>query len=136
MQTTGAAHSRNDETVIETQQQSWIAWLLGVALLGVVVGAAVRRSEAAAFTQLLDQASPWWILLALVLQGGTYLAQAEVFRLAPHAAGARLPRAFLYQLSLAKLFLDQALPSAGVSSAVVVARALRERDVVPGAVAA
>jgi len=38
---------------------------------------------------------------ALVLQVGTYLAQAGVFRLAPHASGARLPRALPYQLSLA-----------------------------------
>jgi len=109
MQTAAAPHSRNDETVIETHQQSWIPWVLGVALLGGVVVTALDRSEASAFTQLFDQASPWWLVLALVLQGGTYLAQAEVFRLAPHASGARLPRAFLYQLSLAKLFFDQAL---------------------------
>jgi hypothetical protein len=114
----------------------WIAWLLGAALLAAVIGAALHVSEGRAFARLLEQASPGWLLLAFALQAATYLAQAEIFRIAPHAAGAVLSRAFLYQLSLAKVFLDQALPPAGISSAAVAAKALQQRGVARGPVAA
>ena len=46
-----------------------------------------------------------------------------------------LPLTAAYELSLAKLFIDQALPSAGIGSTIVVAKAL-ERRAVPRAVVA
>ena len=54
---------------------------------------------------------------------------------APRAAGYRLSLTAAYELSLAKLFIDQALPSAGIGSTIVVAKAL-ERRAVPRAVVA
>ncbi len=66
----------------------------------------------------------------------TYLAQGEVFR-APvrgtrHHIGAKL----VYELSLVKLFMDQALPSAGISSTVFVAKSLQRNSIPRRVVAA
>ncbi len=77
----------------------------------------------------MGQAKPGWLLVAILLQAATYVAQAEVLGGAPRATGVSLPRRWLYQLSLTKLFLDQALPSAGLSSTVVIVRALGQRGV-------
>ena len=82
-----------------------------------------------------ERAKPWWLVLAVCLQGATYLAQGEIFRRVPRAAGYRLSLTAAYELSLAKLFIDQALPSAGIGSTIVVAQAL-ERRAVPRAVVA
>jgi Mg2+-importing ATPase len=105
----------------------WLAWVLGAAVLAAVVVAALHLSEEREFARLVEQAQPGWLLVALVLQAATYLAQAEVIRGAPHATRVALPRGWLYQLSLTKLFLDQALPSAGLSSTVVIVKALEQR---------
>ena len=81
-------------------------------------------AEERAFVTLLKQARPWWLLWALGLQAMTYVAQAEVWRIVLHSAGAQLPFGIAYRLSLAKLFVDQALPSVGLSGTVVVTQAL------------
>jgi uncharacterized protein (TIRG00374 family) len=107
----------------------WLAWVLGAAVLAAVVIAALHFSEQREFARLVGQAKPGWLLVAIMLQAATYLAQAEVLRGAPRAAGVSLPRRWLYQLSLTKLFLDQALPSAGLSSTVVIVKALQQRAV-------
>jgi Mg2+-importing ATPase len=107
---------------------SWLPWVLGSALLAAVVTAAVQVAQEREFARLLEDAQPAWIGVAVVLQAATYLAQAEVFRAAiPRRAHVSLTRGWLYELSLTKLFLDQALPSAGVSSTVVIAKALESR---------
>jgi Mg2+-importing ATPase len=59
-----------------------------------------------------------------LLQAATYLAQAGVWLTAVRAAGHPMSVANAYRLSVAKLFVDQALPSAGVSGTVVMAKAL------------
>jgi Mg2+-importing ATPase len=114
----------------------WVPWVLGVAALAAVIVVSLHVSEGREFLRLLERARPAWLALAVVLQGATYLAQAEVFAVVPRQSGKRLARLWLYQLSLTKLFLDQALPPAGISSAVVVAQALERRGVSRGAVAA
>jgi Mg2+-importing ATPase len=84
-----------------------LRWLLGGALLAGVVAIALHFSEGREFVRLREQAQPSWLLLAVLLQAATYLAQAEVFRGAPRGAGFSLARRWLYGLSLTKLFLDQ-----------------------------
>lgn len=116
---------------------SWLPWVLGSALLGAVVAAAAQLAEEREFARLVEEAQPEWLLVAAVCQAVTYLAQAEVFRAAiPRQAHASLRRGWLYELSLTKLFLDQALPSAGVSSTVVIVKALESRRVLRGTAAA
>ena len=105
----------------------WLVWLLGGAVLAVVVGIALHLSEGRAFVQLARRIEPWWLLVAVALQAVTYLAQGEIWCAIARAARFGLPRRASYTLSLAKLFVDQALPSAGISGTVVVARSLETR---------
>lgn len=116
---------------------SWLPWVLGSALLAAVVAAAAQLAEEREFARLVEEAQPGWFLVAVALQAATYLAQAEVFRAAiPRDARASLRRGWLYELSLTKLFLDQALPSAGMSSTVVIVKALESHGASRGAAAA
>jgi len=98
--------------------------------------AATHLAEEREFTHLLEQAKPSWLAVAVALQAGTYLAQAEVFRAVPRPRGVFLSGGWLYQLSLTKLFLDQALPSAGMSSTLLIVNALELRGVSREAAAA
>lgn len=131
----------SESGVVVDQQQgsrlSWLPWVLGSALLAAVVAAAAHVAEEREFARLVEQAQPKWLLIAVVFQAATYRAQAEVFRSAiPREALASLRRSWLYELSLTKLFIDQALPSAGVSSTVVIVKALENRGVSRAAAAA
>jgi hypothetical protein len=112
----------------------WLPWLVGAALLVAVVAAALRFSEEQAFVRLVQRAEPGWLVLAVFLQAGTYLAQGGIWRRVGAAAGYQLSRTAAFELGLAKLFADQTLPSAGVSSGVLIAKALEWRQVAPTAV--
>ena len=46
----------------------WISWILGAALLAAVVGGALHFSEERAFVRLAEQARPWWLAVAVLLQ--------------------------------------------------------------------
>ena len=106
-------------------------WFAGILVLGGVVTTALRTTAADDFVALAERAQPSWLLLALALQLGTYLAQGEVWRQTCRAGGAILPNRDALILSLAKLFADQALPSGGISGSVVVSKALDARGLEP-----
>lgn len=107
----------------------WFSWIFGFAMLAAVIIAALHFSEEQEFLRLAERAQPWWLAVAIVLQVGTYLAQGETWRVVTRAAGIVLPLWVAFKLSLAQLFISQALPSGGVSGTVVVARALELRGV-------
>ena len=111
------------------RRSGWLAWIFGAALLAAVVSVALHFSEGREFVLLAESAEPSWLLLALLLQAATYVPQAEIWRRVSRAAGFPLPLGPLYALSLAKLFIDQALPSAGLSGTIVMARSLEDRGV-------
>ena len=113
---------------------TWLPWLLGAALLALVIGAALHLSDGREFVSLAEHATPQWLAVSLLLQAATYIAQGEIWRRAGSAAGTPLREADAFGLSLAKLFADQALPSAGISGSLVVARALRHRGMYDQAV--
>ena len=107
----------------------WLPWLLGTAALAVVVFVALHVTEERAIMDLFHQSRPAWLVLALALQAGTYLAQAGVWRVVLQRARASVPFTYACRLSLAKLFIDQAVPSMGVSGAAIVARSLEKTGV-------
>ena len=109
--------------------RNWIVWLVGAALLGTVVSLAVHFSEEHAFARLLDEAHPRWLLLAGILQATTYFAEAEVWRAVTQASAMRVSLGRLYRLSVAKLFVDQAIPSGGLSGTLLYVQALRRTGV-------
>jgi Mg2+-importing ATPase len=94
-----------------------------------VIAAALHFSEAREFVRLAEKAEPWWLLVALALQAATYVAQGEVWRVVVRASQVPVARGVVYVLSLVKLFLDQAVPSAGISGSIGFARALEQRGV-------
>jgi Mg2+-importing ATPase len=114
----------------------WVPWFLGAALLAAVIVAATHLSEERAFVRIAQQAAPWWLAVAALLQAGTYAAQGGIWRRVAGAAGCPLSRATAFELSLAKLFTDQALPSGGLSSSILIAKALERRRIRAGAVEA
>jgi Mg2+-importing ATPase len=108
---------------------TWLSWFVGTALLAAVVLAVLHIAEAESFARLVEQAEPAWLAAALALQAATYLAQGEIWRAVMRAAGVPLSLGSAYRLSLIKLLVVQALPSSGLSGAVVVAGALRRSGV-------
>jgi Mg2+-importing ATPase len=104
----------------------WITWLLGAAMLGAVVGLALHFTDAQSFARLLTQTQPMWLICAVGLQVLTYAAQGQIFRTVFKAGAQHLSLGQAARLSLMKLFVDQALPSSGLSGAfAVVASFLR-----------
>lgn len=114
----------------------WLAWLLGAALLVSVIAGGMHFSDDRAFVRLAERAEPRWLAAALLLQLGTYVAQGGIWRRVATACGSGLSHRTAFELSLAKLFVDQALPSAGVSSSVLIAKALGRRRLPTSAVKA
>ncbi|MBV2132220.1 flippase-like domain-containing protein [Pseudomonas sp. MAP12] len=108
----------------------WLSWLLGAAALAAVVAVALHLSEARDLKRLLQEAQPAWFALALLLQALTYLAQGQIYRQVVHAGGAILTLRSACRLGLVKLFVDQALPTYGLSGALAVTAAF-ERLAVP-----
>ena len=113
----------------------WLPWVLGSALLVAVIAAGLHYSEGRDWIRLVQQAHPAWLTVAIALQISTYLAQGGIWRLAG-ATTRRLSRVKAFELSLVKLFADQAIPTAGLSSSVLVSRGLKHYRVPTGAVKA
>jgi uncharacterized protein (TIRG00374 family) len=111
-------------------------WWFGLALMAAVILVAAHWTEGREFALLLRRAAPEWLLLAALLQAATYLAQAAVWRVVLLRARAHTPLRDLYTLSVAKLFVDQAVPSAGISGSLLIVRGLERRGVERGPVMA
>lgn len=110
--------------------RGWLSFLLGLALLAGVIVVATHFSEEESFVRLTRQAQPAWLIAALALQAVTYVSQGEIWRLVGRAAASPVSLLLAYKLALAKLFFDQAIPSAGLSGTLAVARLL-EQDGLP-----
>jgi Mg2+-importing ATPase len=110
---------------MSSSRATWPSWIVGAALFAVVVAVGLHYSEAAALLALAQHARPEWLLVALGLQAATYAAQGQIWRLVARGAGRALPVRSAYEISLAKQFVDQALPSAGISGSALAANALQ-----------
>jgi uncharacterized protein (TIRG00374 family) len=111
----------------------WLAWLSGILLL-VVVGIVIsRRGEELKFAELLKHARPSWLVLAVLLQIGTYACAAGAWHRVLARQKIKTSLLQLIPLGLAKLFMDQVVPSAGLSGTLLVVKALKRRGVPDGA---
>ena len=111
----------------------FVSLAFGLAVLAAVVVFATHQSEELAFAQLVLRSQPAWLLLGLALQMGTYLADALIWDGVLRRANISRPLRSYVGLGLAKLFMDQAIPSVGLSGTLLVLRAL-DRRAVPRAV--
>ena len=110
----------------------WISWLFGLAILVAVALFVAYRSEEQEFARLVAHAQPPWLLLGLLLQLGTYIADARIWQRIIVRAGISRPLWSYMSLSLAKLFMDQVVPSGGISGTLLVIRALDRRGIPRG----
>jgi Mg2+-importing ATPase len=107
----------------------WVSLAFGLAVLAAVVVFATHHSQELAFAQLVLTARPVWLLLGLALQMGTYLTDALIWQGVLRRARVAGPLRSYVGLGLAKLFMDQAIPSVGLSGTLLVLRALDRRAV-------
>lgn len=108
---------------------TYAGWLVGFLVLGTVVFVVLRRADFAQFLQLAHQAEPFWLAPALAAQGATYICATAVWWLAIRRTGHHVRLGRLIPLGVAKLFIDQILPSGGVSGTVLVTLALESRRI-------
>lgn len=106
-----------------------IRWICGVVLIAALVVVVRHVSDAREFARLAEQARPLWLLLAIAFQAVTYVSQGQIYRIVAAADGRALGVLAAARLSITKLFVDQAIPSAGLSGTVAVAAALRQRGI-------
>jgi len=104
-------------------------WLFGLLALIAVIIVVLRIGELERFAELAQEAEPRWLVLALGLQGLTYVCASSVWYAALARAGERRSLRSLVPLGIAKLFTDQALPSGGISGTLLVMRGLARRGV-------
>ncbi len=109
----------------ERQRLDWRLFLGGVILLGLVF-VATHLEEGRESFSLLRGARPGWLVLAALLQVGTYVADALIWAHVLIRAQEPLPLRRHVRLSLAKYFVDQFLPTGGVSGTVLVVRAIQQ----------
>jgi uncharacterized membrane protein YbhN (UPF0104 family) len=107
-------------------------WLTGGLLLAVLVFVVRHVSEERRLVTLARDAEPAWLLVAALFQVGTYVCAAAVWHRALVGEPARPKLRKLVPLGLAKLFTDQAVPSAGMSGTLLVVRSLARRGIPRG----
>ncbi len=106
-----------------------LSWLPGVLLLAGLVTVATHFSEGRKFAALVRQARPAWILVAALLQAATYVCAAAVWQRVLRKGRARCTVRSLIPIAVARLFVDQVIPTAGFGGRLLVTRALTRRGV-------
>jgi glycosyltransferase 2 family protein len=101
----------------------------GILLFFGLIYVISHFAEVDRFLELLKDLDASWIMVAIVLQFGTYFALALVWHQGLGYTGVTYPLLKLVPLAIAKLFADQALPSGGISGIAFIVNALRQRDV-------
>jgi uncharacterized membrane protein YbhN (UPF0104 family) len=107
--------------------------LLGMAIAAGLIAAIFRIGDLQRFLELIRHARPAWLLGAAGLQVGTYIALALGWQAVLQRANAPMPLKKLMPLALAKLFADQAIPSAGVGGYILLVDRLMALGVPRGA---
>jgi glycosyltransferase 2 family protein len=101
----------------------------GVLVLLAVILLSLRHSDLQAFGNLASQATPQWLLIAVMAQGCTYFATAWVWQGLLAATGCRLRLMSLLPLGFVKLFADQVVPTGGLSGTMLIVVGFRRRGV-------
>ncbi len=83
---------------------SGFGWVVGLAALVTVFWVVIHRAEGWRFATLAAGIRPAWLMVAMLLQASTYLAQGAVWRHVLRRAGAPRSLGQSVRLSVAKLF--------------------------------
>lgn len=107
-------------------------WTAGTLLLVALLVLALRHVEWRRFAEIARNAEPAWLLAAVLLQLTTYVFAAGVLHRGIAASGIHRSLRGLIPLGVAKLFVDQVIPTAGLGGTLLVVRALERRGVSRG----
>lgn len=111
-----------------TRASLWI-WLPGLLALAVLFLLALHFEELKHFAELAAAADVRWLLLGAAIQALTYVCAGGVWWLALWHAGYPMRFIGFTPLGLGKLFVDQALPTGGVSGTILVTAGLKNRGI-------
>lgn len=107
--------------------------VFGILLFIVFLGVAKHFGEGEKLWLLVKDAGTRWLLLAFLLQVGTYFCYASTWHAALKRTKTPIEFRRLLPLSIAKLFMDQAAPSAGLGGAFLVMESLAGKRIPRGA---
>ena len=124
-----SAGSLPEEAPKKSGMRRVLAWLPGLMLLAGLVAAVSHFGEGRKFAHLLREARPGWILVAALCQAATYVCAAAVWQRVLHRARGRCTVRSLLPVAVARLFVDQVLPTAGFGGRLLVVKALQKRKV-------
>jgi hypothetical protein len=106
-----------------------IGWTIGLAALGALVALTLHFGDIRAFLKAVYAMKLSWLLPAIALQVGTYVCVAATWSLALANSKVHYRFSALFRLSVIELFVNQALPTGGLSGTLVVVRGLALRGV-------
>ena len=93
----------------------WRTVIFGALIVAAFVGVVLHWGDLQRFAATVQRAQPLWILAALGLQATTYCSVAMGWAAVLAKAGSPQPLRRLLPIALSKLFVDQAVPTAGMS---------------------
>lgn len=104
----------------------WVILANAVFLVGVVI-IAMHWADWTDFISALAHINPYWILIAVFFQASTYLCVAYIWNSMFRRFHISMPISSLMSLSLAKLFVDQAVPVFGLGGTALAIRGFLKR---------
>lgn len=104
-------------------------WAFGIVMLAAVIFVFTHIEEGRRFAYEAAALEPLWLSLAITLQVGTFVADTELWERVLERGGHRRPFFLLFRFSLAKFFVDQFVPTGGVSGTILVMRSLEKTGV-------
>ena len=129
MKTTGFRNAGTGDSPVAARWLHWAGWVFGLLALFAFAAVAAHLADIERIVELLRSLSPAWLLLALLLQAATYLSLAVAWQNGLHHAGVERSLRSLLPLTLAKLFVDQAAPTGGISGTAFLVAALVRRGI-------
>ncbi len=103
--------------------------MIGLAAIVAVVVVSLHKGQAQQLAGLLRTMRPEWVVVAAGLQALTYACDAAIWRHILGRAGSPQPFPRMFGLSIARLFVRQAIPSGGLSGDVLLVKVLEKYDV-------
>lgn len=103
--------------------------MFGLVLLAAVIFLFTHIDEGRRFAYEAAALEPQWLLFAISIQAGTFVADTELWERVLDRGGHRRPFFQLLRFSFAKFFVDQFLPTGGVSGTILVMRSLERTGV-------
>lgn len=101
--------------------------IVGVIFLAAIVAIVSHLGEARHFAEIAKRARPAWLMVAAALQAATYFCAGGIWWIVLRRAPCPQPLWALVRLSVGKLFLDQTLPSGGVTGNALMLRGVVRR---------